>query len=116
LDDNLTVGKANGDGITGNESSTKFGKSIMENASPWFYILSEAQHQWVQATQKSHGNDGAKNMIHVRPGLVGGRIVAEVLIGLMLGDPRSFLPQWPRWKLSFADNGRVGMAKAIGLG
>ncbi len=118
-DADLTVGKANVDGITGNESITKFGKSFTENAPLWFYVLAEAQQQWVHAAKKSHGNDDAKNMIPVRLGPVGGRIVAEVLIGLMLGDPHSFLSQWPTWKPWFLDNGRFGMPellKTISLG
>lgn len=48
----------------------------------WFYILREAQLK---------GNGGQ------RLGPVGGRIVAEVLIGLLQGDKMSFLSQNPRW-------------------
>ena len=47
----------------------------------WFYILKEAK---VQA-QAEH------------LGAVGGRIVAEVLIGLLAGDPLSFLSVDPTW-------------------
>jgi hypothetical protein len=117
-DKDLTVGKANVDGLTGNVSITEFGKSFTENAPLWFYILAEAQHQWVQEASKVKGDD-AKNLVRTRLGPVGGRIVAEVLIGLMLGDPHSFLSQWPTWKPLFADNGRFGMPellKTIGLG
>jgi len=66
-----------------------------------------------QAAKKKQGNNDAKNMIHVRLGAVGGRIVAEVLIGLLLGDPHSFLSQWPTWKPSFAEKGRFGMPQLI---
>jgi hypothetical protein len=52
-------------------------------------------------------------MIHVRLGAVGGRIVAEVLIGLMLGDTNSFLSQWPTWKPMFTNKGRFGMPELI---
>ena len=47
----------------------------------WFYILKEAEVQ-------THG-------AHL--GAVGGRIVAEVLIGLLAGDPLSFLRVQPGW-------------------
>jgi hypothetical protein len=117
-DEELTVGKANVDGLKGNESITAFGKTFTENAPLWFYVLAEAQHQWVKEASKIKGDD-AKNMIHTRLGPVGGRIVAEVLIGLMLGDPHSFLSQWPTWTPWFADEGRFGMPellKTIGLG
>jgi len=76
-------------------------------------VLAEAQHQWAKEAQASHGNDDAKNSIHVRLGPVGGRIVAEVLIGLLLGDPFSFLSQWPSWKPMFADKGKFGIAELI---
>jgi hypothetical protein len=48
----------------------------------WFYLLREAE---VVA-------DGR----HLGP--TGGRIVAEVLVGLLKGDPSSFLRQEPAWK------------------
>jgi Animal haem peroxidase len=47
----------------------------------WYYVLKEAE---VQA-------DG------LMLGAVGGRIVAEVLIGLLLSDPSSYLLQRPSW-------------------
>ena len=48
----------------------------------WFYILKESE---VRADSKMLGP-------------VGGRIVAEVLIGLLDGDPLSFLGVRPNWK------------------
>jgi hypothetical protein len=47
----------------------------------WFYVLKEAEVQ----TGSAH------------LGAVGGRIVAEVLIGLLSGDPLSFLNVQPNW-------------------
>ncbi len=53
------------------------------NGTPlWFYILKEAEHR----------GDGD------RLGPVGGRIVAEVLIGLLRADPASFLGAGPDWQ------------------
>ena len=49
----------------------------------WFYILREAE----LAPQNGQ-----------RLGPVGGRIVAEVFIGLLLADPTSYLSQWPKWR------------------
>jgi len=55
----------------------------LENRTPlWFYILREAQ-----ILEKGE-----------RLGPVGGRIVAEVFIGLIQGDDKSFLSQEPDWK------------------
>jgi hypothetical protein len=55
----------------------------------WYYTLKEAE---VVA-------DG----LHLGP--VGGRIVAEVLIGLLQSDPRSFLVQKPRWRPTLTSAG-----------
>jgi hypothetical protein len=48
----------------------------------WFYVLKEAEHRG--------GGD--------RLGPVGGRIVAEVLIGLLRADPASYLSLQPGWQ------------------
>jgi hypothetical protein len=47
----------------------------------WYYMLREAQAR------------GDGKIL----GPVGGRIVAEVLVGLVEGDPASYLRQNPRW-------------------
>jgi hypothetical protein len=54
----------------------------------WFYILKEAEHR---------GGD--------RLGPVGGRIVAEVLIGLLRADPASYLSREPDWEPTLAAAG-----------
>ena len=95
-DDALLVGKANVDGLKTNRSITTFGNSFIENAPLWFYVLAEAQHHWkLAAARKSSAKE--KNSVHTRLGPVGGRIVAEVIIGLVLGDQNSFLSQQPNW-------------------
>jgi len=55
----------------------------------WFYILKEAEH-------RGDGN---------RLGPVGGRIVAEVLIGLLRADPASYLSLEPDWYPTLPANG-----------
>ena len=60
----------------------------------WYYILLEAQTR----------NAG------LALGPVGGRIVAEVLIGLLAGDPSSYLRVRPAWR---PEAGRFG-ARADG--
>ena len=58
-------------------------KVNFESSTPlWYYILKEAELQ----------------NLGVKLGDVGGRIVAEVLIGLMDGDNTSYLSQNPFWK------------------
>jgi Animal haem peroxidase len=112
-DGELAVGKANVAGLTSNKRITDFGDSFKENAPLWFYVLAEAQHDWAQAAKKKPGKDDAKNMIPVRLGAVGGRIVAEVLIGLMLGDAHSYLSQSPMWKPWFTEKEQFGMPQFI---
>ena len=54
-----------------------------DSATPlWFYILKESE---LKVEGKALGP-------------VGGRIVAEVFIGLLQGDPTSYLRQNPNWK------------------
>jgi hypothetical protein len=100
-DDELMVGKATVDGLQGNKSilhvSPDARKSFRDNAPLWFYILAEAQHQWAKEANETEGDKTTKNSVHVRLGAVGGRIVTEVLVGLILGDRFSFLSQWPSW-------------------
>jgi hypothetical protein len=54
---------------------------LAASAPLWFYVLREAERVAKSA--------------HLGP--VGGRIVAEVLLGLLAGDPLSFLSVWPTW-------------------
>jgi hypothetical protein len=55
----------------------------------WFYVLREAQ-------VASNGE---------QLGPVGGRIVAEVIIGLINGDGQSYLRQEPDWTPTYGANG-----------
>jgi hypothetical protein len=58
------------------------GKAKLKAATPlWYYILREAEV------------GGGESL-----GPVGGRIVAEVLVGLLQGDPLSYIRQRPSWK------------------
>jgi hypothetical protein len=65
----------------------------------WFYLLREAEVL----------SDGR------RLGPTGGRIVAEVLVGLLKGDPSSFLRQQPAWRpeLPSAEPGRFTMVDLL---
>jgi hypothetical protein len=67
----------------------------------WFYILKEAEHRG--------GGD--------RLGPVGGRIVAEVLIGLVRADPTSYLSLEPDWEPTLPSAApEFGLADLIDLG
>ncbi|PYR54779.1 MAG: hypothetical protein DMF91_25980 [Acidobacteria bacterium] len=87
-DDNLKVGKATEADQPNNPtlvSIKDFGKEFVGNAPLWFYVLAEAQQAF------------RKDSTPIRLGPVGGRIVAETFIGLLLADRHSFLNQAPDW-------------------
>ena len=75
----------------------------LERRTPlWFYVLREADVL----------EDGQ------RLGPVGGRIVAEVIFGLIQGDRDSFLRQDPRWRPTYGANDEfttVDLLKAAGV-
>ena len=66
------------------------------NAPLWFYVLAESNAQWREKTAGMNPEDA--NKTEVTLGTVGGRIVAETLIGLLLADSHSFLNQSPTWR------------------
>jgi len=86
-EEHLRVGKANEKGNTEgaerNQRLIDVDPKFEANAPLWYYILAEAQQQFVK-------ND---TPIHLGP--VGGRIVGEVFVGLMMEDSNSFLRQDP---------------------
>jgi hypothetical protein len=106
-DDELLVGKADAEHFDQADpdqrvpSITDHGRSSMQDSAPlWFYVLAEARHQWKQdasAALAAAGDcspqqrEALINGTPTRLGPVGGRIVAETLIGLALGDPHSLL-------------------------
>jgi hypothetical protein len=66
----------------------------------WYYVLCEAAH--------------AAEGRHLGP--VGGRLVAEVLVGLLEGDPSSFLSQEPTWRPGELGTGEhFGMAELVAI-
>jgi hypothetical protein len=67
------------------------------NTPLWYYVLKEAEVQ-------QNGE---------RLGEVGGRIVAEVLLGLLDGDPLSFLSVQPNWTPELAEDGEFAMTDLI---
>jgi hypothetical protein len=85
----LVIGKAEDEaGFKSGDAISTFGlgkeKPFTGRTPLWLYVLAE----------------GAKNAIEERDfalGEVGGRIVGETMIGLMLGDKQSFLTQYPGW-------------------
>jgi hypothetical protein len=84
-DQDLKVGKATEATTPGNRSILEISPKFADNAPLWFYILAEAQQAFKGDTTP------------IRLGPVGGRIVGEVFVGLMLSDSHSYLRQNPNF-------------------
>jgi len=101
-DDDLRIGKATEDDAANNPRLVDLpgvGREFAGKAPLWYYILAEAQQNF------------QTNTTPIRLGPVGGRIVTEVFVGLMLGDRHSFLVQEPTWTPNAT--GRFTMADLI---
>jgi Animal haem peroxidase len=76
-----------------------FHAQLHENAPLWYYILREAE--MVGRVKTKFKDDEGKPQAPIlggnHLGAVGGRIVAEVLFGLVMADDQSFLIQNPKW-------------------
>ena len=84
--------------------------AFKEKCPLWTYTLAETVE--VDVTLKLKGGK-TKKIKSRRLGPVGGRIVAEVFAGLLLGDSTSFVNQDPLWKPSLATGGVFGFREFI---
>ena len=93
-DENLRVGKAVLDDWDTNPKLTDIdADSFAGNAPLWYYVLAEAQFEWIERAKAGQGNAEP-----IKLGTVGARIVAETLIGMLWMDGHSYLRQAPNWK------------------
>ena len=81
----------------------------MENCPLWTYVLAETVETAVTITT----TQGNKTITTRKLGPVGGRIVAETFVGLLLGDSSSFLVQNPLWTPTLAVHGVFGLRELI---
>ncbi len=94
-DERLFVGKAIVGELTKGPKLTDIDPGFAGNAPLWYYVLAEAQHEWLLRATAPGGKGNAEP---VRLGAVGARIVAETLIGMLAADGRSYLRQNPNWQ------------------
>ena len=94
-DEQLFVGKAITDELAKSPKLVDIDPSFAGNAPLWYYVLAEAQYEWLL---RATGPGGKGNAEPVRLGAVGRRIVAETLIGMLAADGRSYLRQNPNWQ------------------
>lgn len=85
------------------------GGAFKDNCPLWTYVLAETDETEVALRTTK----GVKKIKTRKLGPVGGRIVAETFVGLLLGDSSSYLAQDPLWTPSLAVNGVFGLRELI---
>ncbi len=85
--------------FTGIELDPEVREDLKGRAPLWYYILKEAEVRAESA--------------HLGP--VGGRIVAEVLIGLLAGDPLSYLGVQPSWTPTLGEGGKFTLSDLVNI-
>jgi hypothetical protein len=108
-DDKIIIGKFTGDPADIIGPIDQIDPAFKGNCPLWTYVLAETLE--TDVTIKI--TKGSKPIKTRKLGPVGGRIVAETFIGILLADSSSFLAQDPLWKPSLAVNGRFGLRELI---
>ena len=109
-DEKIMIGKFTGDPADKQTPILDIADGAFKDNCPlWTYALAETVPTDVAVTTKSPH----RKVKTYKLGPVGGRIVAETLVGLLAYDSQSFLSQDPLWKPSLAINGRFGLRELI---
>jgi hypothetical protein len=111
-DDKVKIGKFTGDPADELElvPITSISAAFADNCPLWTYVLAETEE--VTVTVKT--NQGDKAIKTRRLGPVGGRIVAETFIGILMADSHSYFNQNPLWTPSKANaQGRFGLTEFV---
>ena len=95
-DDKIVIGKFTGDpaDIVSTIDKVGDGKSFVGNCPLWTYVLAET----IESTETVKTLDGNKPIKTRKLGPVGGRIVAETFVGLLLADSSSYVSLNPLWE------------------
>jgi hypothetical protein len=111
-DSHILIGKFTGDPADPLVAINTIDSGFTGNCPLWTYILAET----VKTTATIHTTQGDKAIDTFQLGPVGGRIVAETFLGLLLGDSSSYLSLNPLWKpsASITVNGNFGLRELIG--
>ena len=90
---------------------TDLDPAFADNCPLWVYVLAEVIKKSV--TVKTSQGDQIVTSFQLGP--VGGRIVAETMVGLMLADSSSYLAQDPRWSpdADLVESGKFGLRELI---
>jgi Animal haem peroxidase len=106
----INIGKFTGDPADPLTPIAEISDVFKGNCPLWTYILAETEEVVVNLATKQ----GQKAIKTRQLGEVGGRIVAETFIGLLLADRNSYFNQDPIWKPSRANpQGRFGLRELV---
>jgi hypothetical protein len=105
-DEEIKIGKASVDDAKDWIELTSIDASFQGRTPLWIYILAEAMQDFISKPDDALG---------IRLGPVGGTIVAETLIGLILSDPTSYPNQRPGFRPDsvFEHEGGFGIAELL---
>jgi hypothetical protein len=116
-DDEILIGKAVDDpeGADKPKTISEVAGGAFNGKCPlWTYILAEAAHHKAPVAAPVKGGPGAINTPQLGP--VGGRIVAEVFLGMLFGDNLSLLSMDPAWTPPGGPDFRLKHIVAYALG
>jgi Animal haem peroxidase len=108
-DKNILIGKFTGDEADIIGAIDTIAPAFAGNCPLWTYVLAET----VEVDVAVRTTSGDKPIKSRKLGPVGGRIVAETIVGLLVNDSQSFVSQFPMWKPSYAVDGRFGLRELI---
>ena len=111
-DDKILIGKFTGDpaDIVTTIDNVGDGTSFVDNCPLWTYVLAET----VESTVTVKTLQGDKPIKTRKLGPVGGRIVAETFVGLLLADSSSYASLNPLWEpTTLKVNGVFGLRELI---
>jgi Animal haem peroxidase len=108
-DKDILIGKFTGDAADIVGSIDTIDPAFKGKCPLWTYILSET----VETDVLLKTTKGDKVIKSRKLGPVGGRIVAETIVGLLAYDSHSFVSQNPLWTPSQAINGTFGLRELI---
>jgi hypothetical protein len=108
-DQDILLGKFTGDDADIIGPVTGVAAAFADNCPLWTYALAET----IESEVRIETTKGPRLIKTRKLGPVGGRIVAETFVGLLLKDSSSFLAQDPLWLPSLAVNGVFGLRELI---
>lgn len=112
-DKDLRIGKATCEDMDENRAITAYGDSFNGNTPLWTYVLAEAQAKWVSEVKAMQAPDAIRDAHPSMLGPVGGRLVAETIIALMMEDETSLLRAGRGWQPAYQDKGVFTMRELL---